>query len=161
MANFCSNCGTALGEGVNFCPKCGQATTAVNSTSGPGNAPWVSAEQGEPPGPGAAAAQAMPLQPNIAAALAYLWFPTIVWLLLPPYNKDKLIRFHSFQALSFGFVVAVSGGVIHELPFLGGLLAKVWFSAATLVVLYCMVQAFEKKFFKLPVFGEIAETLGK
>ncbi|MBQ9320944.1 MAG: zinc ribbon domain-containing protein, partial [Eubacterium sp.] len=24
MANFCSNCGTRLGEGARFCPNCGQ-----------------------------------------------------------------------------------------------------------------------------------------
>ena len=80
---FCPSCGAAV-EG-RYCAKCG---TAVDAAATPAvNLPAVSA-------PG--------LPENTAAALCYLlgWVTGIIFLILEPYNKNKLIRFHAFQSKS-------------------------------------------------------------
>src|SRR4051812_17831125 len=100
---FCSSCGAAV-EG-RFCAKCGAAAA--------GPAP-VFASAG--------------MTDNVAGALCYVLglITGIVFLVLPPYNQNKAIRFHAFQsiflnvaAILLSIVLSILVGV---LPFLGALL---------------------------------------
>src|SRR6185437_8602900 len=93
---FCANCGSQV-EG-RFCAKCGASVGAE-------------APSGVPSGPGGAFAapppaqvQAAGMSENVAGALCYLltWLTGILFLVLPPYNTNKTIRFHAFQAIFFG-----------------------------------------------------------
>src|SRR5437762_53663 len=83
---YCPNCGSTV-EGK-FCAKCG---TAVGIGTTPGSSSFPS----EPPGSPAASG----LTDNIAGALCYTVILGIVFLLIEPYKRNKLIRFHAFQAL--------------------------------------------------------------
>jgi uncharacterized membrane protein len=132
---FCAKCGTQVAEGVGFCPSCGAA-------------------QGAGPSGGT---QAGGLEPHIAAALAYLWLVAIIWLVLEPYNKDRFIRFHSFQALALGVVAFVVNMILAVIPFLGWIVGAFWSLAVLLVWLFCIFKAFNKEWFKLPVIGDFAE----
>jgi uncharacterized membrane protein len=97
------------------------------------------------------------MEPHIAAALAYLWLVAIIWLVLEPYNKDRFIRFHSFQALALGVVAFVVNMILAVIPFLGWIVGAFWSLAVLLVWLFCIFKAFNKEWFKLPVIGDFAE----
>jgi len=156
---FCASCGSPV-EG-RFCAKCG-ATVGVG-------APPVSA--GVPPA-GAATPQPVAasagMSDNAASALCYvLGFITgILFLVLDPYNKNKLVRFHAFQSifLSVGLiliriVLSILFGIIgytmgYMLYF--GLMSLV--GLASLVIwLYMIIVTYQGKKVVLPVIGSIAQ----
>src|SRR4051794_18633082 len=95
-------------EDAAFCPKCGRSMRE----------PGVDA--------GAASAATHPtmgktglLGDNIAGMLAYCTiFPAIIFLALDPYNKNKFIRFHSFQSLLLWVAVAAAGVALKIIFFL-------------------------------------------
>ena len=93
------------------------------------------------------------LESNVAGALAYLWIVAIIWLVLEPYNKDRFIRFHSFQSLAYGIIAFAVSILLGWIPIIGWLLllgiVALWF-----VLVY---KAFNKEMFKLPVIGDFAE----
>src|SRR5215469_12870787 len=83
---FCPNCGSAV-EGK-FCAKCG---AAVGLGSDPAAGSYVPPQN---PGPGASG-----LTDNVAGALCYIPIIGLIFLLIEPYNRNRLIRFHAFQSL--------------------------------------------------------------
>src|SRR5579863_5438287 len=106
---FCSNCGAEV-QGK-FCAKCGtpvSAAAAPPSSGPPPEPPGASTAAPPPPAsaplpPPAAPPQAAGLDENMACALCYLLglLTGILFLVLEPYNKNRLIRFHAFQAIFF------------------------------------------------------------
>src|SRR5271157_4445420 len=80
---FWANCGAAV-EG-RYCAKCGTALDASPSAR-IATTPGVSTSG---------------LSENAAAALCYLLglITGIIFLVLEPYSKNKLIRFHAFQSI--------------------------------------------------------------
>lgn len=150
---FCPSCG-AQAEG-RFCPKCGAALAA---DTGGGAVP--------PP----ASVQSSGMTDNMAAALCYvLTFLTgILFLVLEPYNKNKLIRFHAFQAIFFGvavFLISIVGSIITvafiAVPVIGALFGLLFHTVlwlAFLVVwLLLMYKAYNNEKFVLPIIGPLAE----
>ncbi len=118
------------------------------------------------------------LDENIAALLTYVvgWVSGLVFFLI---EKDsKLVRFHAMQSILFSVLVGVVCfvGWIVTLVFvvvaaqladvmgtLVGLIATlIWvvIGAALLIALImCLVRAYQGKFFKLPVIGNLAEKI--
>src|SRR3982751_336058 len=102
---FCPNCGAPV-EGK-FCAKCGTAVTgAAGAAPPPPNPATPPGAQAYAPPPGAqpyAAGQPAQagLQDNMAGALSYLVITAIIFLVMAPYNTNKFIRFHSFQAIFY------------------------------------------------------------
>ncbi len=151
---FCANCG-AQGEG-RFCPKCGSPLGAA-------------------PAPGATPVPATPVQSagmanNMAAALCYLLLCIpggVLFLVLEPYNKDKFVRFHAFQAIFFGvatiifdIVVSIVVRILIGIPFLGWLALIFWpiiGLALFCVWLFLTYKAYNNEKFKLPIIGDLAE----
>jgi uncharacterized membrane protein len=151
---FCPSCGAQV-EG-RFCPKCGAAVSA-GPTPG-GYAP-------PPPGP---ARQDM--ADNVAAALCYSLtvITGILFLVLEPYNKNRLIRFHAFQAIFFwvaavgiGIAGALFGLTLGPLPVIGfifGALLRLALFAGLFVVWVMLVyKAYNNERWVLPVIGPLAE----
>ena len=97
------------------------------------------------------------LESNVAGALAYLWIVAIIWLVLEPYNKDRFIRFHSFQAIAFGIVAFVVSFILGLIPILGWIVGVLWSILVLILWLVCIFKAFNKEMFKLPVIGDFAE----
>ena len=68
--------------------------------------------------------------PNTAGALAYVTIiPAILFLVMEPYNKDRFIRFHSFQCLFFAgsmfalsIVIMILAFVLAFIPVVGWIL---------------------------------------
>jgi len=110
MARFCESCGKEMPDAAAFCPSCGKAAGQTDA----GN-----------PGTGQAE-QSAALPSNLAGALAYLWIMAIIFLLLEPYNKDKFVRFHSFQALFLGLASIAGHIVLTVIPVPGWALMPLW-----------------------------------
>jgi uncharacterized membrane protein len=137
---FCPSCGAAV-EG-RYCAKCG---TAVDAAPPPAvNLPPVSA-------PG--------LPENTAAALCYLlgWVTGIIFLILEPYNKNKLIRFHAFQSIFLSvaaMVVLWALGIILSWHAWG--LVSVLDLGFFILWIYLLIQTYQGKKVVLPVIGDLA-----
>ncbi len=99
---FCASCGTQMADNAAFCPNCGKAASQRCS------APLPHRRR-----PQSAGAPAAPLEENVAGMLAYFTIiPAIIFLLIEPYNRNRFVRFHSFQCLfTAGALI-----VLHILP---------------------------------------------
>lgn len=143
MAQFCSNCGAQIAEGAAFCPSCGKPSAAAPANAGTTSAP------------------ASGLADNVAGLLAYLFIPAIIFLVVEPYNRNRFIRFHSFQSIFFAiawfFVNIVFGFVLMAIPLLGWAISMLLWLGFLILWIVLMIKAFQGSWFKLPVIGDIAE----
>jgi uncharacterized membrane protein len=148
---FCPNCGSQV-EGK-FCAKCG---SAVADAPGGGFAP-----------PPAAPAQSAGMEENVASALCYslTLLTGILFLVLEPYNKNKTIRFHAFQAIFFWAacvaVLIVLTILSMSMAFVGlfvfsflHMIAYLGFFVVWALLIY---KAYNREKFVLPIIGPIAE----
>ena len=94
---------------------------------------------------------------NIAGALSYFVIIGIIWLILEPYNKNRFIRFHAFQALSLGVVSIGVNMVLGMIPILGWIIIPFFSLGVFVLAVVCAVKAFQNEKFKLPVIGDFAE----
>jgi uncharacterized membrane protein len=107
------------------------------------------------------------LSNNAAAAIAYLTIiPSIIFLLIDPYRKIPLVRFHSVQNIALvvawvaiWIVLRIVYVVLHFIPLIGVLLALV--DMAVLVGFFvawllALIKASKGEFFKLPFIGDFA-----
>lgn len=153
---FCAKCGAQLAEGVTFCGGCGAPVGAAPAAVGPAaTATTASASSG--------------LTPNMAGALAYVTIiPAILFLVMEPYNKDRFIRFHSFQCLFFAaamfvlsIVLMVVGFVLAFIPVVGWLLDMLLWLTLSLgslgLVIFLIYKAYNGEKFMVPGIGKLAE----
>jgi uncharacterized membrane protein len=143
----CPACAARMPETAAYCPGCGQPMPSVDNTEGPTGR----------------------LPENLAAALAYVTFiPAIVFLLVDPYKRNRLIRFHSIQCLLLWAVMMaifallrLAGLAVVLIPVAGPLfmvlVSVIAVLASFLVWLVLVVKALRREMFKLPVLGGLAE----
>lgn len=146
------------------CPSCRQETAgAFCSFCG---ATLAAAPAGAPAS-AIPATHAAGMSDNAAAAIAYLTIiPSIIFLVLDPYKRIPLVRFHSIQniALAVAWVVfwiamVVLHTIFHIIPFvwlvfmLVEMVAGIAFFIAWLIAL---IKASKGEFFKLPFIGAFA-----
>ena len=139
---FCATCGSAV-EGQ-FCAKCGSQVGAAPSAAS---------------GPAMQASGAM--ADNVASALCYLLglITGILFLVLAPYNKNPIVRFHAFQSI-FMNVACIVASIVLNMVFL---MMHLWaltplISLAFFVLwIYLLVMAYQGKTIVLPVIGPIAQ----
>jgi uncharacterized membrane protein len=101
--------------------------------------------------------------------LAYITIiPSIIFLVMEPYNKSRFVRFHSFQNLFFagGLVVCwiafvILSMVLTFIPILGHivmfLLWMVLSIGSFVVWIIMLLKANGGQMWKLPVIGDMAE----
>ena len=106
---------------------------------------------------------------NVAGMLAYFTIiPAIIFLLIEPYNRNRFVRFHSFQCLFTAvalivvdIALAIVSSILHLIPFLGWIVAAIlWplYGLATLALwLLLVIKAYQHEMFKLPFVGDLAE----
>jgi uncharacterized membrane protein len=139
MARICDGCGKEMGDVAAYCQYCGKAATdAPAGESGAG---------GNPAG----------LQSNLAGALAYLWITAIILLLLEPYNRDKFVRFHAFQALFLGLASIAGHLVLTAIPILGWSLMPLWSLLILVLAVVAAVKAYQQQIWIIPVIGPFAQ----
>jgi len=138
---FCPNCGAEV-EG-RYCAKCGAALE--DKTPLP------------PPVPIAASAGGLP--ENTAAALCYVLglITGIIFLVLAPYNQNKLIRFHAFQSIFLNVaVVIISWAITLILPWSVWRLLGILDLGIFVLWVYMLVMTYQGKKILLPVIGDLA-----
>jgi uncharacterized membrane protein len=129
-----------------YCPGCGRAMQSVERAHG----------------------MVGILPETLAGALAYVLLPAIVFLLVEPFNKNRFVRFHSFQCLGLflvGVVVVatlrVLGVLLFFVPVIGHplvwLVSMVVGLAFFMVWVVLVVKALQGEMFKLPLVGNFAE----
>lgn len=138
-----------------FCNFCG-ATLAAAASPG-ATAPPVSA----------ATAGTGGLSENAAAAIAYLTIiPSIIFLLIDPYRRIPLVRFHSIQNLALAvawiavwIALMIVHVMLHFIPFISVLFLLVDMAVAVgffIAWLLALIKASQGQFFKLPFIGDFA-----
>ena len=116
------------------------------------------------------------LDENVAALLAYLfnWVSGLIFFLIE--KESRLVRFHAMQSILLTGSAIVVGVVLYVawivitialammsdvLASLGGLVIGLLIFAFWVCVLIafilCMIKAYQKQYFKLPVIGNFAE----
>ena len=131
MPKFCSSCGASVPDAARFCNKCGTKLVPTQPAGAqpaqpahplqpaqaapPAYDPSPSQQRFDPPpyntpsGSQAHMQYSAPsstssgLQRNVAGMLCYILglITGIIFLVIDPYNKDKFVRFHAFQAIFF------------------------------------------------------------
>ena len=98
---------------------------------------------------------------NVASALCYtlLIITGVLFLVLEPYNRDRAVRFHAFQAIFLGaawMIVSVVAGTLFGTvrlyflsPFIGVAFVVLW--------IYMIVITYQGKMTVLPFIGPIAQ----
>ena len=116
------------------------------------------------------------LDENIAALLAYVatWVSGLIFFLI---EKDsRLVRFHAMQSILLSVAATVIGLLLWFLWVFGfllfasisevlgslvglvlGLLIFVFWVAFVIALIMCLIKAYQKQYFKLPVIGNFAE----
>jgi uncharacterized membrane protein len=159
---YCAQCGTEV-TGA-FCPQCGAAANA-------GGPQATYAAPGSPVNPSAAAVAAPGMSENVASALCYLLglVTGIIFLVLAPYNQNRVVRFHAFQAIFFHvgaiilwiglmIVMGLFGFITHGLSvFFSLFLYPVLGLALFITWLYLMYAAYSNKMVVLPIIGPLAQ----
>jgi uncharacterized membrane protein len=138
---FCNRCGTQIADGMTTCAACSGGTVAVAA---------------HPAGAG--------LADNVAGMLAYVTFiPAIIFLVTPPYNQSRFVRFHSYQSIFFSvaiFGIQVALSILTVVPFLifiTGPLHLLVALGALIIWIMLLLKANQGQMFKLPVIGDLAE----
>jgi uncharacterized membrane protein len=152
MARFCANCGNQMQDADAVCSKCGKPAGA--SVGG-----------GAAAAPAKAPAAAGGLADNVAGMLAYVTIiPAIIFLVMEPYNKNKFVRFHSFQCLFLAvasIAVSIALSIISVVPVIGwaiGLLIGLVLPLAFLVLwVLLLIKAYQGQMWKVPFIGDLAE----
>lgn len=104
------------------------------------------------------------MDPNTAAGLSYLgtWLTGLIFYLME--KQNRFVRFHAMQSiLAFAalFVLEIASNVIFSalsfVSIIGCFLSPLIGIAIVAVWIICMINAFQGKYFKLPVIGDYAE----
>lgn len=152
---FCSACGTQMADNAAFCPKCGKAVGQFGSPGTPVLATPAPASSG-------GASDSLPISENVAGMLAYFTIiPAILFLLVAPYNRNRFVRFHSFQCLftcgaliALQIVLSIFGRVLPLFMF--GIWSLLGLAELALWLLL-VFKAYQHEMFKLPIVGDMAE----
>lgn len=159
---YCGNCGAQLEDNAAFCSNCGKAQPNATAAAQPSAAGPSTAYN--PP-----AASSSGLDENVAGMLAYFTIiPAILFLLIEPYNRNRFVRFHSFQCLFVALALivvdtalAIVSSIFHLVPVIGWFIAALMWPLYSLAILalwlLLVIKAYQHEIFKLPVVGDLAE----
>ena len=89
---------------------------------------------------------------NLAALLSYI-LGLLTGILFFVIEKDsKFVKFHAMQSILMSAALFVIGFVVLFIPIIGLFMPLV----SLAIGIICMVQAYQGKWFKLPVIGDVA-----
>ena len=112
---------------------------------------------GAPPPAPAPAAGGGGLADNVASGLAYITIiPAIIFLVMEPYSKNKVVKFHAFQCLCLAGA-SIASSVIMIIPILGWIIGPLGHLTVFVLWIICLVKAFSGGKFKVPFLGDMAE----
>lgn len=101
---------------------------------------------------------------NILAFLSYLFTPISALIIFLMEKQNRFVRFHAMQALlvaAAGIVLSIILNVLDRIPVIDFVsacfLSPIVWLGFVVVWIILMVNAFQGKYFKLPVIGDYAE----
>ncbi len=140
---FCNMCGTQIPDGATTCAACAGRIPAA---------------------PAATATATQGMTDNVAGMLAYITIiPAIIFLVVEPYNRNRFIRFHSFQCLFFAAALLILHfglGILAIIPGIALLtfpLHMVINLGAFILWIILLIKANQGQMYKLPIIGNLAE----
>lgn len=116
--------------------------------------------QQQPYGMGNTSDTSMGMQQNTAIALSYAfgWLSGLIVFFVE--KKNQTVRFHAMQSILLFGGVQVLVLILGQIPFLG-VLAYLLDLAAFVGWLVLLINAFQGRYFRLPVIGDYAEKFTK
>ena len=140
---FCNMCGAQIADGTTTCAVCaGRVATA----------------------PAAPSASVGGMADNVAGMLAYVTIiPAIVFLVMEPYNKNRFIRFHSFQCLFFAatlLVLHIGLSIFAFVPFMALITLPLHLLISLggfILWIVLLLKANQGQMYKIPIIGDMAE----
>lgn len=161
----CPSCHNEVSPQATFCGFCG--TPLAATASAPAGGGYTAVPAAAPPAAPGAAPAAGGLSENAAAAISYVTIiPAIIFLVLEPYNRMRLVKFHAIQCIGLHVAwiavwvaLMVMMSVLHFVPlisvlfFLADMAIGVIFFIAWLIAI---IKASKGEYFKLPVIGDFA-----
>jgi uncharacterized membrane protein len=94
---------------------------------------------------------------NVAGLLTYV-FGLITGILFLVLEKDsRFVKFHAMQSIIISAVLIVLNVVLGFIPFFGWILGFLLTPLSFILWLILIYQAYQGKWFKLPIIGDIAE----
>jgi uncharacterized membrane protein len=137
---FCNTCGAQIPDGATTCAACASRAAAAGSVATAGG-----------------------LTDNVAGMLAYVTIiPAIIFLVMEPYNRNRFVRFHSFQCLFFFvalLVLQIGVSILSIVPLMGLLMLPLHFliaAGAFVLWIVLLLKANAGQMYKLPVIGDMA-----
>ncbi len=99
------------------------------------------------------------LKPNVAGLLCYLgaWVTGIIFIIIE--QKNRFVRFHALQSIVTFGGITVAGSILKWIPVFGGLFSVVIGLLAFFLWILMMVKAYHGEWYKIPVAGDIAESI--
>ncbi|MBV8050589.1 MAG: DUF4870 domain-containing protein [Acidobacteriaceae bacterium] len=150
---FCTSCGAQIPAGASTCPTCSRPATAGGAAGAAAGA-----------APATIQASTGGLTDNVAGALAYVTIiPSILFLVMAPYNRNRFIRFHSFQNIFFAvawIALWIVLNIVAHIPLFGWLTILLWpliGLGGFVIWLILILKAYQGQMFKLPAIGDMAE----
>lgn len=97
------------------------------------------------------------LDENIAALISYIggFVTGIIFFFLE--KENKFIRFHAIQSIILTVAWLIVKYVLGYIPFIGWLLVLLVNGLVLALWIVCMVKAYQKQTFKIPVIGDLAD----
>jgi uncharacterized membrane protein len=98
------------------------------------------------------------LSDNAAGALAYVTIiPSIIFLVIEPYNRNSWIRFHCWQNIFLCVACVVVDLVLAFIPFVGWILIPLFALGILAIWIIAVMKAYQGQKFMIPVIGPLAE----
>ncbi|MEK5208393.1 DUF4870 domain-containing protein [Psychrobacillus sp. FSL H8-0510] len=98
---------------------------------------------------------AIGLDENIAGMLCYFFIVGLIFLFVE--KENSFIRFHALQSVFLGVALIIISMVLPFIPIIGWMLS-IWLPLLVLaLVVFLMYQAYNGKYYKLPIIGDITE----
>ena len=114
--------------------------------------------------PGSPISGSSGLSDQAAGILAYVTIiPAIIFLVLEPYNRNRFIRFHSFQCIFLCIAIIIVRIGLRFLRFIPGMywillpISAVIGFGCFILWLLLLLKAYQGQMWKLPVVGDLAE----
>jgi uncharacterized membrane protein len=97
------------------------------------------------------------LDENIAGLLTYVFGIVTGIIFLVIEKESKFVRFHAFQSILVFAAFIILNMVLGFIPFIGWLVGLLISPVAFVLWLILMYQAYQGKWFKIPIIGNISE----
>ncbi len=99
------------------------------------------------------------LEENVAGLLCYVagWISGLIFLLLE--TQNKFVRFHAAQSIVVFGLLSIIGFVFGWIPFFSLFMWPLVGALSFVLWIVLMVRAYQGVLYKLPVVGDIADSL--